>query len=151
MVFSAVRFICCLLVDDVPRVWDIGEGGNWRGKHMCACTICVLVTVLGSLVPADGSDCRVCAVRVCMLSCTCDCCVWVGRCVGGWVGGWMGGCITSSAASSVKSLGVEVALKFFVLERLIPIVACGFQKLASVIQDLRGDHLWQWCERSNLK
>ena len=59
----------------------------------------------------------------------------------------MGGCITSSAASSVKSLGVEVALNFFFPERLIPIVECGFQKLASVIQDLRGDHLWQWCER----
>jgi hypothetical protein len=79
---------------------------------------------------------------------------WGGVCGGGGGGGGpprMGGCITSSAASSVKSLGVEVALKFFVLERLIPIVACGFQKLASVIQDLRGDHLWQWCERSNLK
>ncbi len=77
----------------------------------------------------------------------------MGGCVGalpavlGFVGGWVGGCITSSAASSVKSLGVEVALNFFVPERLIPIVECGFQKLASVIQDLRGDHLWQWCER----
>jgi hypothetical protein len=62
MVFSADQFICCLLVDDVPRVWDIGEGGHWRGEHMCACTICVLVKVLVSLFPADGSDCRVCAV-----------------------------------------------------------------------------------------
>ena len=79
---------------------------------------------------------------------------WIGGCITSsarvcrWVGEWMGGCITSSAASSLKSLGVEVALYFFVLERLIPIVECGFQKLASVIQDLRGDHLWQWCERT---
>ena len=48
MVLSAVQFNWCLLVDDVPRVWDIGKGGHWRGDHMCGCTICVLVTVLGS-------------------------------------------------------------------------------------------------------
>jgi hypothetical protein len=68
----------------------------------------------------------------------------------------MGGCITSSAASSassVKSPGVEVALKFLLLERPIPIVVCGFsfQKLASGIRGFRGDHLWQWCQRTHEK
>jgi hypothetical protein len=85
-----------LFVDDVPRVWDTGEGGHWRGDHMCACTMCVLVTVLGSLVPADGSGLSaVCGVS---MSVRVIVCMW-----------WMGGCSTSSAAPPAKSPGVEVA------------------------------------------
>jgi hypothetical protein len=96
MVFSVVQFIFCLLADDVPRVWDTDEGGHWRGDHMCACTMCVLVTVLGSLVPADGSGLSaVCGVS---MSVRVIVCMW-----------WMGGCSTSSAASPAKSPGVEVA------------------------------------------
>jgi hypothetical protein len=80
MVFFAVQFIFCLLVDDVPRVWDTGEGGLWRGDHMYACTICVLVSVLGSLVPADGSGLSaVCGVSmsVRVIVCVCVCVWWV--------------------------------------------------------------------------